>query len=368
MEHRSEQVRAPRVTVLGSHPRHGRSMQRYTALLAEAYEQAGVRVRLLRPTGVLSRRMTHPAAAKLAMYLEELVLFPLRLQFDLDRTDLFHVADHSDASWVLLPRLRGRADVTCHDLTAVRAALGEVGAHRPGPTGRLQQRIILAGLRRARTVLAISRATAADVQRLLPGIRVEVLSNPLDTALLDAPSRSDGPGVAGPYVLMVAHDAWYKRRPLALRMWRELRRSAPGLRLVDVGPPFGPAEVEAAGLTDEWPALRDAVDVLAGVDDGRLAALYRGAEALLQSSAYEGFCWPVLEANVGGTVAICTDIPVLREVGPDNLFLEDPDDLQPLARLWAQRKDPDRLAAVETHARTSFTWSRFVDALRDRLE
>jgi len=301
------------------------------------------------------------------MYLEELVLFPLRVQLGRRRSDLFHIADHSDAGWALLPRLRGRADVTCHDLTAVRAALGEVGAHRPGPTGRLQQRIIVAGLRRARTVLAISRSTAGDVERLLPDARVEVLLNPLDTALLDAPARSGDPGVAGPYVLVVAHDAWYKRRPLALRMWHELRRSAPGLRLVDVGPPFSPAEVDAAGLTDEWPALRDAVDVLAGVDDRRLTALYRGAEALIQSSAYEGFCWPVLEANAAGTVAICTDIPVLREVGPDNLFLEDLADLQPLADLWTQRDDPDRVAAVESHARTAFTWSRFVAALKDRL-
>ena len=366
MEHRSEHVRAPRVTVLGSHPRHGRSMLRYTALLADAYREAGVHVRLLRPTGALSTRVGHPAAAKLAMYLEELVLFPIRVQLGLRRSDLYHVADHSDAGWALLTRLRGRADVTCHDLTAVRAALGELGEHRPRATGRLQQRIIVAGLRHARTVLAISRSTAADVERLLPDARVEVLLNPLDTALLDAPATGD-PGVADPYVLVVAHDAWYKRRPLALRMWRELRRSAPGLRLVDVGPPYSPAEVEAAGLTDEWPALSDAVDVLAGVDDGRLTALYRGAEALIQSSAYEGFCWPVLEANAGGTVAICTDIPVLREVGPDNLFLEDPDDLRPLAGLWAQRHDPDRVAAVRSHARTAFTWSRFVASLQDRL-
>lgn len=338
-------------------------MQRYTALLTKAYEQLGADVRLLRPTGVLSRRIAAPGAAKLVMYVEELILFPLRVQLGGRSTDRYHVADHSDAPWAMVPRLWGRTAITCHDLTAVRAALGEFGMHRPGRSGRLQQRLIRAGLRRASTVLAVSQATEGDVRRVIPDVPTAVLLNPIDEALLDAADDRAISGEAEPYVVMVSNDAWYKRRPLALQMWHRLRLEEPRLRLVVVGSPFTDADIETAGLRAAWPALLPSIEFAAGVDDRRLAEIYRGAEALLQSSAYEGFCWPVAEANACGTLALCTDIPVLREVGPDNLFLPDTADLEPLAALWQQRNDPARLLAAETYSRRTYTWSSFVNTL-----
>lgn len=338
-------------------------MQRYTLLLTRAYEQLGADVRLLRPTGALSTRINSASAAKLAMYAEELILFPLRVQLGRRSTDRYHIADHSDAPWAMVPRLRERTTVTCHDLTAVRAALGEFGLHRPGATGRLQQRLIRAGLRRARTVLAVSRATEGDVRRVIPGVDTAVLLNPLDEALLQAADTGATAGEAEPYVVIVSNDAWYKRRPLALRMWHRLRQEEPRLRLIVVGSPFTDEDIEAAGLRADWEGLVQFVEFAAGVDDRRLAGIYRGAAALIQSSAYEGFCWPVAEANACGTLAICTDIPVLREVGPDNLFLPDPADLEPLAALWPQRNDPARLRAAETHSRSAYSWSSFVSTL-----
>lgn len=341
-------------------------MQRYSQMLAEAYADAGAEVRVLRPTGVLSARVRSATVAKLVMYAEELILFPVRVRLDRRATDRYHVADHSDSPWLLPIGLRSPAVVTCHDLTAVRAALGEIGEHRPGPTGRLQQRMIRAGLRRAELVLTVSRATAADVTRVLPGVRTAILPNPLAPSLrarVDDAVRSDHQ----PYVLMVGNDAWYKRRPLGLRMWRELCRVDPDLRLAVVGEPFSPTEIRLAGLTADWDRLSEAVDLAGGLDDDALAGLYRGAEALLQPSAYEGFCWPVVEANACGTVAICADIPVLREVGPDNLFQKDTDDLGALHELWPQRLETDRIHAVESHARTVFTWPAFVEALSDSI-
>ena len=49
----------------------------------------------------------------------------------------------------------------------------------------------------------------------------------------------------------------------------------------------------------------------------RLLALYRGADLFAFPSLHEGFGLPVLEAMAQGTAVLCSDIPVLREVGGD---------------------------------------------------
>ena len=50
------------------------------------------------------------------------------------------------------------------------------------------------------------------------------------------------------------------------------------------------------------------------VDDEILIALYQSAQALIFPSLYEGFGLPPLEAMASGTIAVVSDIPVVREV------------------------------------------------------
>src|SRR5207249_992400 len=57
--------------------------------------------------------------------------------------------------------------ITCHDLLAVRGAFGEQTDCPASFTGRILQRWILAGLRRADIVACISEATADDADRLI---------------------------------------------------------------------------------------------------------------------------------------------------------------------------------------------------------
>ena len=61
--------------------------------------------------------------------------------------------------------------------------------------------------------------------------------------------------------------------------------------------------------------LADSADVLPPLERAVLAAVYRRAALVLQTSEGEGFGLPVIEAMACGTPVLASDIPALREVG-----------------------------------------------------
>lgn len=309
----------PPIVVLASHPLHGFSMNRYSDLLTEGYRRAGFAVRVLKPTSILSRRLRPGHLRKMVIYVESLVLFGLRLLCHRIRGSVVHVADHSDALWLCLP-LRSRSTVvTCHDLFAVRAARQEIPEHSTRLSGRIYQALVCAGLRRSDLVLAVSEATRNDVERLFPGASVEVVHNPLAPSLDPAESGVVAPNIAAPYILIVSSVGWRKRREHAIKVWMQMEAvSTQKLDLVIVGPQLSAEERSMADKTSPGE-----VRIITNVGDGELMGLYAEALAVVQVSRYEGFGWPVIEANIHGTPAICADLPVLREIGPCNLFISD---------------------------------------------
>ena len=67
----------------------------------------------------------------------------------------------------------------------------------------------------------------------------------------------------------------------------------------------------------------DAILSLGFVNDVALAGLYRGAEAFVFPSKYEGFGMPVLEARACGAAVITSDLPELREAGGEaGIYIE----------------------------------------------
>jgi glycosyltransferase involved in cell wall biosynthesis len=133
----------------------------------------------------------------------------------------------------------------------------------------------------------------------------------------DAEARSLlGPTVASadaPHILHVGSTVKRKRLDVLLRVFALVREEFPRARLIRVGGPFTAAQKELS----ERLGLRDSVVVLPFVETEILAALYRSASVLLQTSEREGFGLPVIEAMACGTPVVASDLPVLREVGGD---------------------------------------------------
>ena len=159
--------RAMKVLLVSNYaPDRQESMLRFAAALAEGLRAAGVEVEVARAEPFFGRlKAGATGLGKWLGYLDKFLLFPRRLCRLAATADLVHICDHSNAVYVRYIANRPHL-VTCNDMLAIRSARGEFPQNPTGWTGRILQRWILAGLRRARKLTCISEATRDDVLRL----------------------------------------------------------------------------------------------------------------------------------------------------------------------------------------------------------
>lgn len=316
------------------------SMQRFGEMLREGLTAAGHEVRLVRPSAWLGRlRSGETGLAKWVGYLDRFVLYPPLLRRQIRWADVVHVCDQANAVYV--SHLRGKPHVvTCHDLLAVRAALGEISESPTGWTGRLYQRWILCGLRQARAFVCVSQQTAAELQRVagIPASRVSVVPNALNYPY--RPMRADdtnehlrtlGLDPTQAFFVHVGGNDWYKNRLGVLRLFDELinKPAYAGHRLVMAGKPWTD---KMRALCTEL-GLDGRVDERVDVSSEQLRALYSRAEALLFPSLAEGFGWPIAEAQACGCPVVVTGRPPMSEVGGEAAVYIDPADPENAAHL-----------------------------------
>jgi glycosyltransferase involved in cell wall biosynthesis len=197
-------------------------------------------------------------------------------------------------------------------------------------------RVVPRAVRQAARVFTVSERTKADLVELYgaPAEKVVVTPNGV------APAFAPGPG-AHDYVLAVGAIQRRKNQPAALEAAAEV-----GLPLVVAGPEKEPSVAEE---------LRRGGARLEGyVTTERLAELYRGAACLVQSSRYEGFGLPVLEAMASGTPVVAVPDAALREVaGEAAVFAEESELGNGIRRALAER---ERLVAAGLERARAFTW------------
>jgi len=310
------------------------SMQRFNTMMLQGLNAAGIDAELIKPQPLLGKfRAAGRFIAKWLGYIDKYVFFPFHLCRKLAvRPEIVHVCDHSNAVYV--KRCAGaRVLVTCHDLLAVRGGLGEQTDSPASITGRILQRWILSGLRRANALVCVSRATARDVERLVdrtngrPQISVVQLG-------LNYPYRKLEPEVARarlarvagvdldlPFVLHVGSDARRKNREGVLRIFSRCREKWNG-QLIFAGDLLGPqlrSLASALGISDRVIQVENPADEI-------LEALYNCALALLYPSRFEGFGWPVIEAQACGCPVVCSNAGPIPEAAGDAGIFHDVDD------------------------------------------
>ncbi len=310
------------------------SMQRFGTMMLEGLTAAGVPAELIRPEPFFGRfRLAGSFVAKWLGYLDKFVLFPQHLRAKLrDAPALVHICDHSNAMYSR--RIRDRpVVVTCHDLLAVRGGLGEATDTPASTTGRFLQRWILSGLRSATAIACDSQATLEDAERLVPrmnGIpqlhRILLgLSHPF-RPLPAAEARErlrvfPQLRLDQPFVLHVGSNLRRKNREAVLRIFARCRAEWPG-QLVFAGEPLSEAlATQARGL-----GIADRIVEIAGPTNEQLEALYSSAGVFLYPSRFEGFGWPIIEAQACGCAVLCSSTEPMAEVAGAGALLRAPDD------------------------------------------
>lgn len=320
-----------RVLLIGNYrPDAQESMLRFARLMHVGLLDAGHEVTLVAPRQML-KGSAPTGIGKWIGYIDKYVLSPRALRRAAGVADIVHVCDHSNALYVPSRLSKAPYVVTCHDLLAVRGARGEVPDCAASATGRFLQSAILAGLRRAQAVACVSKATQRDAKRLLNGYTdvIEHVPNALNHQYrrLEAQTARDRLAAVEtlrdgrPFVLNVGSNQRRKNRECALRAVASIANSWNG-RLVLAGPPLS-AELRSLAHDLE---LQDRVVEVVKPSNEVLEALYNVAHALLFPSRFEGFGWPIVEAQACGCPVISSDREPMPEVSGGAAVLCDPDD------------------------------------------
>jgi glycosyltransferase involved in cell wall biosynthesis len=206
-------------------------------------------------------------------------------------------------------------------------------------------------LRGAAAVVVGSRATAREVESALPGLEVRVIYPGLD------PDFSPGPGPGGePYVFHLGSSDPRDNTETVVRAVAIARERRP-IRLV-VGGAVGRAEAGA--------------EYVGRISDDELVRLYRGAEAYVDASLFEGFGYQALEAIACGAPFVGSNATSVPEVVGNAGLLVDPRDPDALAaallRVLEEPGLAEELRRRGLERARDFTWERTADAFAEVFE
>lgn len=235
-------------------------------------------------------------------------------------------------------------------------------------------------VRCADVVIADSEATRRDVLHFY-GIAHDrvVVAHPGPLPLVEVQEDEArrtlakfGLGDGRPYVLHVGTLQPRKNLRRLIQAWARViaRPDLAGMRLVLAGGPgWGSedlrAEVEATGL-------QSSVVLTGYVSDTEKAALMRSARAYVFPSLYEGFGFPVLEAQAAGIPVACSNVSSLPEVAGDAALLFDPLDVEAIARaletIVLDEGVRARLVAAGHRNLTRFSWEACARIVLEGLE
>jgi glycosyltransferase involved in cell wall biosynthesis len=251
--------------------------------------------------------------------------------------DALHFSD-----WMYPPQTRGVRATTIHDV---------VPLHHPQWTTKRTRSMHGRKYRNAAltcdVVFANSAFTAADF--------ADSLDFPLDRVLVAHPGigadfSADGPAadLGAPYILTVA--TLEPRKNLGTLVDAFALLADTDLSLVVVG---------GQGWGEQPQLDRPGIVRLGYVSDQELARLYRGAQAVVYPSRFEGFGMPITEAMASGAPVVVSAHESMDEASGDAAIRADPESPQAIAAAIREalvRRDELRVKGIE-RAR-QFTWRR----------
>jgi glycosyltransferase involved in cell wall biosynthesis len=258
--------------------------------------------------------------------------------------DVFHFSD-----WMYPPQRSGIRATTIFDLIPV---------HFPdwvAPlTRRMHGRKYHNAAHTCDVIFAISSFSAEDIAETLAvgRDRLRVAYPGVDDRYTP---EGDAADLGGPYVLAVSTLEPRKNLPTLIAAFALVRRHHPELTLAVAG---------AEGWGERPDLDREGVRWLGYVPDFELPALYRGAEAFVYPSLFEGFGMPIVDALACGTPVVSSAHPSLDEASGEVALRAEPTSAESFAAAIEQALSDrtERGARGLAHA-GRFTWRACAEAV-----
>lgn len=217
-------------------------------------------------------------------------------------------------------------------------------------------------VRRAEKVIVPSETVKADLMRFysISEERVVVVPHgPLDLSLL----KKNGPRSKEPLFFYLGRLEAKKNLGVLLDAVKIVQKKYSTARLVLAGrADFGWEALEAKARAQEG------VEVPGFLNEQKVAELYATATAFVFPSLEEGFGFPLLQAFQANCPVLCSDIPVLREVGENAALYADPKDPKDFAKAMIRLiEDPESAAVLTLKGKNrleNFSWKKAAEALK----
>lgn len=345
-----------RIILIGNYPLDKQeSMKRFALMLEEGFNKKSITTELWEPKVFFAAffKSSNSGIGKWLGYIDKWMLFPFILKLRLlkkkykNSKTTFHICDHSNAPYLKSLPIN-KTVITCHDVLAIRGALGYKDAYCPASgMGKILQNWILSNLKQAKKLAAVSYFTLNQLIDLSASAYSEssnwvVIHNafnadfkPVDSKIakaLLAPYGLDNI----PYILHVGSSLERKNRSLLLKMRKSLGNKWEG-KVVFAGKPIDDklqSEINLLGLEDK-------VVSVVKPNHNKLLALYSSAEAFIFPSLSEGFGWPLIEAQACGTPVIASNLEPMPEVSDKTALHEDPLDAEAFAEAFLSLNDAE---------------------------
>ena len=228
-------------------------------------------------------------------------------------------------------------------------------------------------------IITISEFSKQDIHRYT-GIRLDRIStvySGVDEQFFSPAaieSTRDVPALPEPYILSVAAAYPHKRLTLLVEAFEEIAKHRDDLSLVMAGTLHGrESERERLIRRIEASPMRDRIVRLGRLPWDALPVLYRSATALVHSSQFEGFGFPIAEAMASGVPVAAAPsgavIEVLHGCGEIATGWSASDLAEAVRRVltWTASEREAKLARAREIATQHYRWDRVADRMGEIL-
>lgn len=296
-------------------------MQLYAKMLNESLKPNYNKTVLLKPKPIINKiNFKYQILKKWFGYIDNYLLFGLKLLFIVNKKDIVHICDHANS--LLFPFIRSKKIIiTCHDVINLKY----IDKNKLSYTGNIYQKAIIFFLKKFNTIICVSKHTQIKLLKLFK-IKKEktfLIYNSINQSFKDRSIKYND-RYNFKYFIHVGDNKENKNKANLIQIFGNIKKfkKFKNHKLLLVG---SKNNKKISELIIKKKLHKDILN-LVNPNTSKLSKLYKYAEALIFPSLEEGFGWPIIEAQLLGCLVIIYNKPPMNEISNNACIYIDEND------------------------------------------